>query len=185
MSADDAAHGPSHLIQPAPPVSTNTGAKQSDLSQSSLSPPVKSLDYWELVAVCQALGGTPGRTPDKFTSNSTGSTNPSNSVDEKHLSVRIQSDDEEKQLKFAPTVPPPSGLYKNVIDKRKASWWKYQILVFAYNACLVLQLLLGATLTVLGASDKKKSTAITIIAAANTFVFFVSFFPNAVRQRRD
>lgn len=185
MSADDAVNGPSHLIQPVSPVSKNTRAKQSDLSQSSFSPPVKSLDYWELVAVCQALGGTPGRTLDKFISNSTGTTNASTSIDEKHLSVGTQSDDEEKQLKFAPTVSPPSGLYKSVIDKRKTSWRKYQVLVYVYNACLVLQLLLGATLTALGASDKKKSSAITIIAAANTFVFPVSFFLNTVGQCRD
>jgi hypothetical protein len=91
--------------------------------------------------------------------------------------VATQQDDEEKQLKFTTIVPPPCGLYKRVVDKRKTCWWKYQILAFVYNACLVLQLLLGATLTALGASDKKKSVAITIIAALNTCVTPISLLP--------
>jgi hypothetical protein len=177
MSTNDTAHGATHLNQPASTNSNNSGAKLSDLSLSSITPPVKSLTYEELVAVCQALGGSPPRrTPDTSISNSTATSNPASSVDEKHLSVGTQQDDEEKQLKSTTTVPPPYGLYKRVVDKRKSSWWKYQTLAFVYNACLVMQLLLGATLTALGASDKKKSVTITIIAALNTCVTSIFFF---------
>jgi len=161
MSADN-------TTQPPPTGSGTSGAQLPSVSQSSFSPPVKALPYEDLVAVCQALGGIPGRTLDRTITNATGTTKPSSSVDEKQPSVGTQPDDEEKQLKFSPTVPPPTGLYKRVINKRKTAWWKFQILALVYNACISLQLLLGATLTALGASDKKRSAAITILAALNT-----------------
>lgn len=171
MSADDAAHNGSHLLQPiSTTASTSAGAKQSSLG-SSLTPPVRSLTYAELVEVCEALGGTPGLTaPVKSTSSSLTATKTPSSLDEKHLSVTTQPDDEEKQNKLVPTIrtDTPRGLYRRVKHKKKHCQIMYWVLSSLYNACLLLQLLLGASLTSLGASDKKKSTAITIIAAANT-----------------
>lgn len=185
MSMIDSGHGPNPVNQPGQAgtgVSGITDSLASSVSQSSFSPPVKSLPYSELLWVCQSLGGTPGRTLDNTIMNPTGATKISSNVDEKNPSVGTQQDDEEKQLKFSPTVPPPTGLYKRVIDKRKTAWWKFQVLAVIYNICILLQLLLGATLTALGASDKKRSAAITIIAALNSKPLLDNLFPRFVRR---
>lgn len=171
MSTNDAAHGPSHLLQPASTESSaNTDAKESSLG-SSLTPPVRSLTYAELLEVCEALGGTPGLTaPNTSPSISAPAANPASGDDEKHLAVKTQPDDEEKQNKLVPIfrTDTPRGLYRRVQYKKKNCQIMYWVLASLYNACLVLQLLLGASLTSLGASDNKRSTAITILAAANT-----------------
>ena len=65
----------------------------------------------------------------------------------------------------------PDGLYRNVILAGRKSKRMYKLVSFAYNLCLVMQLLLGAVLTALGASDIKmgnRSLAITVLAAGNT-----------------
>lgn len=59
----------------------------------------------------------------------------------------------------------PDGLYRNIIVSRRNSQRTYKIVAFVYNACLVFQLVLGAILTSLGASNKitKNNIAITVL----------------------
>lgn len=65
----------------------------------------------------------------------------------------------------------------------------YWVFASCYNFCLVLQLVLGASLTALGAADKNKSTAITVLAAANTVnAGFIALMHNSgipTRYRND
>jgi hypothetical protein len=84
--------------------------------------------------------------------------------------IGAYSDDEEKLSRIIDVKKLPDGLYKEVIVSRKKSQRTYNIVSFLYNICLVLQLVLGAILTSLGASEKitKKSVPITVLAAANT-----------------
>jgi len=84
--------------------------------------------------------------------------------------IGVYSDDEEKLSRIIDVKKLPDGLYKEVIVSRKKSQCTYNIVSFLYNFCLVLQLILGAILTSLGASEKttEKSVPITVIAAANT-----------------
>jgi len=84
--------------------------------------------------------------------------------------VGAYSEDEERFANTLDVKKLPDGLYRDVILSRQKSQRTYKIVAFVYNFCLVLQLVLGAILTGLGASDKipRKSVAITVIAAANT-----------------
>ncbi|KAI9775401.1 MAG: hypothetical protein M1839_001256 [Geoglossum umbratile] len=61
------------------------------------------------------------------------------------------------------------GIYLYVIHKERYSRWSYHIFEFVINVCLMLQILLAAALTALGASSAKH-TIITAFGAANTIL---------------
>ncbi|KAH6662260.1 hypothetical protein B0J14DRAFT_433418, partial [Halenospora varia] len=63
----------------------------------------------------------------------------------------------------------PQGLYHTALTSMCKNQYKFYIASTIYNTCLILQLILGAVLTALGASSAGANhTAITILAAANT-----------------
>jgi len=62
----------------------------------------------------------------------------------------------------------PNGLYRDVIRSRSYSQLLYYICSIFYSTALILQVILGAILTALGATSHTHGTAITILAAANT-----------------
>ncbi|KAF4637923.1 hypothetical protein G7Y89_g146 [Cudoniella acicularis] len=74
---------------------------------------------------------------------------------------------------FAQVFWPPhgldQGLYRTALTACTKNKYKFYITASIYNTCLILQLVLGAVLTGLGASSAGSNhTAITILAAANT-----------------
>jgi hypothetical protein len=70
---------------------------------------------------------------------------------------------------FWPPSGLPEGLYKTVLRERYNNQNKFYAIATIYNACLIAQLVLGAALTSLSASNAADHhTAITILAAANT-----------------
>ncbi|KAL2266950.1 hypothetical protein VTJ83DRAFT_4227 [Remersonia thermophila] len=85
----------------------------------------------------------------------------------------IRTDDEAHHV-VRPTCwywPPkgmPEGLYRDVVFQRS----KYQVAFFALGAAhwalMVVQVTVGAVLTALGSLSMRETTAITILAAANT-----------------
>ncbi|KAH9208269.1 hypothetical protein DL95DRAFT_449974 [Leptodontidium sp. 2 PMI_412] len=66
------------------------------------------------------------------------------------------------------TIWPPKGLdeglYKDVITSRCKSQYTYHVVSSLLHTSLILQLILGATLTALGSTSKKNGTVITILA---------------------
>jgi hypothetical protein len=79
----------------------------------------------------------------------------------------------------------PDGLYKTVLGMQSRAGTRYFFIMLVFNCCIILQLLLGATLTALSAvgsvSANKIGVSTTVIAAVNTVVaglialFHVSF----------
>ncbi|TAQ87227.1 hypothetical protein B7494_g4453 [Chlorociboria aeruginascens] len=61
----------------------------------------------------------------------------------------------------------PEGLYKEVVRSRVLAQYQYIISSILFNLSLILQIVLGATVTALG-SRSQNNTAITVIAALNT-----------------
>jgi hypothetical protein len=61
----------------------------------------------------------------------------------------------------------PDGLYKEVVRSRVISQYQFIISTLIFNISVILQVLLGATVTALG-SQTQQHTAITVLAAANT-----------------
>ena len=79
-----------------------------------------------------------------------------------------------KTIKFhhSAIYPPlglPDGLYKDVVRSRVVAQYQFLLTSFVFNVSLILQVLLGATLTALG-SKSLQHTAVTVLAAANTVV---------------
>ncbi|KAG9249109.1 hypothetical protein BJ878DRAFT_485549 [Calycina marina] len=68
----------------------------------------------------------------------------------------------------------PDGLFKRILHSRRKSERNYYVCTAIYSTCVVLQVVLGATLTGLGASTSSSNStsyiglALTILAAANT-----------------
>lgn len=62
----------------------------------------------------------------------------------------------------------PSGLYRDVIHSRATCAYQYYFCLVWINVSLFLQLVLGASMTALASSSNGDSTAITVLAAANT-----------------
>jgi len=113
-------------------------------SASSLVPAVRQLSKEERIDICQAIGAY--------------------SNDTEKLPTGLD-------LKKLPGIKKlPEGLYRDVVVSRTKSQRTYTLVAILYNFCVVLQLVLGAILTSLGASENitKKSIPITVIAAANT-----------------
>lgn len=67
-----------------------------------------------------------------------------------------------------PTSQTPDGLFKECAAYTSWSKKMFYMTATLYNFSIVLQLLLGATLTALGSTAVKNGTAITILAAGNT-----------------
>ncbi|KUJ15574.1 uncharacterized protein LY89DRAFT_117102 [Mollisia scopiformis] len=67
---------------------------------------------------------------------------------------------------------PPHGLYKLALGMENRASMRYYFIMVLYNFCVILQLILGATLTALAAvgsaTTDKTGVSITVIAAANT-----------------
>jgi len=84
--------------------------------------------------------------------------------------IGAYADDVEKLPPSLDVKKMPDGLYRDVITSRTKSQRTYNVVSFLYSFCVVLQLVLGAILTSLGASEKvtKKTIPITVIAALNT-----------------
>ncbi|KAH9203343.1 hypothetical protein DL95DRAFT_377773 [Leptodontidium sp. 2 PMI_412] len=93
------------------------------------------------------------------------------------------------------TIWPPKGLdeglYKDVITSRCKSQYTYHFVASLLHTCLILQLILGATLTALGSTSKKNGTVITILAAINSInagiiaLLHNSGLPNRIRKDKD
>jgi len=66
----------------------------------------------------------------------------------------------------------PNGLYKDVIRSRSYSQLLYYICSIFYTAALILQVILGAILTALGATSHEHGTAITVLAVS-LFLFLL------------
>ncbi|KUJ21181.1 uncharacterized protein LY89DRAFT_551756, partial [Mollisia scopiformis] len=68
----------------------------------------------------------------------------------------------------------PPGLYHDVLRSLTISRYQYLLIALIFNTFLIIQLLLGASLTALGATTSslsyKTSIIITSLAAANTVV---------------
>lgn len=64
----------------------------------------------------------------------------------------------------------PRGLYKDVVIQRTKCFYLFHVSSIFRWTLLILQILLGATLTALGSSSVDKGIAITILGAANTVV---------------
>lgn len=78
----------------------------------------------------------------------------------------------------------PSGLYKTVLDMQKRASIRYFFITLLFNCSILLQLLLGATLTALSAvgsvNADKIGISTTVIAAVNTVVAgLIALFHNA------
>lgn len=146
-----------------------------------VSSPVKKLPDYEIQYVINSLGGYVTRVT--FNGKKRGQFQfknlPQNDAEKRKDSKSTSSPDDLEKGKDDPSktplaghyrrvLPVPGGLYKKVIKSRKDAQWMYRVVATFYNSCIILQLILGATLTALGPSDNKRSTAITIIAAANT-----------------
>ncbi|KAG0645052.1 hypothetical protein D0Z07_9097 [Hyphodiscus hymeniophilus] len=69
---------------------------------------------------------------------------------------------------FWPPRTLPDGLYRDVVRARCKAQYMYYFVSTMYNICIVLQLLLGASLTALGSTSAKHGLSIVILAAANT-----------------
>ncbi|TVY68653.1 hypothetical protein LSUE1_G006336 [Lachnellula suecica] len=82
----------------------------------------------------------------------------------------------ESQALLHPTsciYPPkglPDGLYRDVVRARFSCQSSYWLASSCVNVSMVLQLLLGASLTALGSRGDGQQLAITILAAANTVI---------------
>ncbi|KAL2208987.1 hypothetical protein CC79DRAFT_1367191 [Sarocladium strictum] len=64
----------------------------------------------------------------------------------------------------------PRGLYKDVVIQRTKCFYLFHVSSIFRWTMLILQILIGATLTALGPSSGNNSLAITILGAANTVV---------------
>lgn len=68
----------------------------------------------------------------------------------------------------------PEGLYKTVLSMRHRAYLRYFSIMLVFNCCIILQLLLGATLTALSAvgsvSAGKIGISTTVIASVNTVI---------------
>jgi hypothetical protein len=132
----------------------------------ALKPPMKMLSNADLAEVCRKIGAPPSRCAIEPPSVSNGTIPP------------------------PPANDVPSGLYKEVISARKRAQYNYYFTATLYNTCIVLQLLLGASLTALGSSTNTTShgLSITILAAANTVnagiiaLLHNSGLPNRIKQ---
>jgi len=80
---------------------------------------------------------------------------------ESHTLVRIKS-------AWWPAYGLPDGLYKDVVRARTLSQYAYLSVKVFYNCALLLQLLVGATMTALASVPSIKSWTITGLAATNT-----------------
>jgi hypothetical protein len=71
------------------------------------------------------------------------------------------------QSTLSPLRGLPSGLYKEVVRSRVISQCQFLLSTLLFNISLILQVILGATVTALG-SRTQDTKPITILAAANT-----------------
>jgi hypothetical protein len=67
----------------------------------------------------------------------------------------------------------PDGLYRDVVSSRCRAQYLFYFVSTAYNICIIVQLMLGATLTAIAgvgstATGDKHGITITVLAAANT-----------------
>lgn len=105
--------------------------------------------------------------------------------------------DHEAHMPVHPTSslwPPkglPPGLYREVVYHRTKFWYYFHFLSIVRWVGLVLQLIIGATLTALGSMSTQHGDAITILAAANTVqsgilaLMHNSGLPERYRSNRD
>lgn len=71
---------------------------------------------------------------------------------------------------FWPPKNMPQGLYKDVVLNRTKSFYFFHAASVAGWSFMILQLLIGATLTALSHLSTDKSTALTVLGAANTVI---------------
>ena len=131
---------PSILSHPPAPSSTSTSSKESQNSTPSQPPKLTRLSQADLSIVRSALNGNP---------------------DLERNTIGIHS---------STLYPPrglPDGLYREVVRSRVIAQYQFIISTLIFNISVILQVLLGATVTALG-SQTRQHTAITVIAAANT-----------------
>lgn len=63
---------------------------------------------------------------------------------------------------------PPGTLYSDIIQHRKHLTYKYNFLSTFYNTALLLQILLGATITALSGLGSNNQVVLAVLAASNT-----------------
>ncbi|KAH6895553.1 hypothetical protein B0T10DRAFT_587051 [Thelonectria olida] len=74
----------------------------------------------------------------------------------------------------------PQGLYRAVISQRTKAFYVFHMTSIARWTLMILQLLLGATLTALGSMSLERGTPITVLGAANTVIAgFLAFLHNS------
>ncbi|POR37999.1 Uncharacterized protein TPAR_01800 [Tolypocladium paradoxum] len=69
-----------------------------------------------------------------------------------------------------PPAGMPRGLYRDIVSQRTQFYYKFHGISILRWTLMVLQLLIGATLTSLGAMSMKDGTPITVLGAVNTVI---------------
>ncbi|KAJ4269949.1 hypothetical protein NW762_001620 [Fusarium torreyae] len=148
-SAGGSAVPPIHLDSPPRTLAPNdheeeqaNARKSPDLDQSE-GPHYRFLSPEEWTILARAVGGI--------------------SDPEQHAPVHPKS-------RLWPTKGLPEGLYRDIIHRRTVSFYSYHFASTIRWVLLILQLILGASLTALGSMSYKDGTPITVLGAANTVI---------------